>query len=318
VIPYLTINYIQSGHLLGRRYSKLYMARTGVDYPNAQHPGFVQTLPNLIVGTSRHQGFDLNAGFRWIFVLAWLACLVWPVVGVDKFSSVGSLSVVVIVMLCGAALFELRTYSSLHGLGLAAPWMVFSTWVARTKFEAGLRFWSMLTGFACLAFLAASFLLGWEGQGGLQWGPRYALPLFPLLAICTTFGLREAWWIDDGPTFRRSLMRSASIILILLGIGLQVRGIALMIDSRQDYVIWESEVFSYPEETVLSTPLEWLALTIPRVYMLRVMHLVDEDQALSNVWRQRAYGLGYREVCFYVPGLPMSSSRCKLIQKDIE
>jgi hypothetical protein len=59
-------------------------------------------------------------------------------------------------------------------------------WLARR--QAGI--------FLCLILILGQlilFSLWWSWQGGLVWGPRFLLPVLPLIVMMSTFGLRHAW-----------------------------------------------------------------------------------------------------------------------------
>jgi hypothetical protein len=296
-LPYCAINSYNEGHILGRQYNPEFAPyRTG-SFPAALHPGEAEVVPNLIVGTARHNGADLSPTWRWLFVLVTFGSALWPWLHIRKLGNIAIFCVLVLVTLCSTILFEEATYTSLHGLVLSAPWIVLAGWSLCPRMDEPTRRWGYLAGFSCIIFLGASLLRGWEGQGGLQWGPRYALPLYPLLSICVARGIRRAFTNLSSKKLIKMWLVGSLITFCILGIGFELRGLHLMYARKHAYATWERQMKALPQDSVITTDLEWLALTLPEIYATRIMHFADPDDLLNSPWRARAYEADYRQIC---------------------
>ena len=108
------------------------------------------------------------------------------------------------------------------------------------------QFWLIAGPFTALALFGVGYgaWRTWNWWGGWGWGPRYMLPLVPLLMLWVFPAI--AWIVDQ----RRNLFSYLALaILILVGIGIQLLGIAV------PYTNYYSEL----HHSLLSkpNPLQW-------------------------------------------------------------
>jgi hypothetical protein len=294
LLPYGVLYAVNDGNLGGRFHNPDYEPRRIGPYPPAVHSGSAEVLPNLLLGTRRHEGADLPPTLRWLFAVATVGSALWPWLHGKRSEPIAIASVLTLVTLCSRILFSDETYAALHGWVVSAPWIVLAGWACHPAADAATRRWGYLGLFSSLAFLGASVLQGWEGQGGLQWGPRYALPLYPLLSIGAARGLGRA--IARLPDARVWLL-GALITYSILGLGFEVRGLHTMTTRKNAYAAWADRLAALPEETVITTDAHCLALTLPEIYTGRVVHYADPEDLLAGDWHARAYDAGYREIC---------------------
>ncbi|MHB8810318.1 MAG: hypothetical protein ACYC9M_09940 [Desulfobulbaceae bacterium] len=93
--------------------------------------------------------------------------------------------------------------------------------------SASLRF------LALIALLAlAGLCLGLPSRGGLQWGPRYALPLMPLLILLAVTGFTRLRQGLTRPVARR-VCTALFLLLLLTGTGIQTFGVSLLFAKKQ-------------------------------------------------------------------------------------
>lgn len=118
---------------------------------------------------------------------------------------------------------RLPSSSAFHGMLAVAPLLVVGLCrppgaaVGATE-GAAYRF-LLWTTVVYAAVYAGSAVL--TENGGLEWGPRFFLPAYPLLAALTV-----GWWRRGDPALRRtSLGRAAIVALALLSIAAQGRGV---------------------------------------------------------------------------------------------
>ncbi len=123
----------------------------------------------------------------------------------------------------GSSLTILGLFGSLPFLPLA----LVRTDTPDREQDESLRF---LTGVALLTL--AGFCLGLPSRGGLQWGPRYALVLFPLLiflAVTRFAGLRQTL----GTPAARRAFSALFLLLVLTGAAIQGFGVSLLFAKKQ-------------------------------------------------------------------------------------
>lgn len=88
----------------------------------------------------------------------------------------------------------------------------------------------------CLALISllalAGLCLGLPSRGGLQWGPRYALPLVPLLILLAVAGFTRLRQSLARPAARR-VCTALFLLLLLTGTGIQAFGVSLLFAKKQ-------------------------------------------------------------------------------------
>lgn len=123
----------------------------------------------------------------------------------------------------GSSLTILGLFGSLPFLPLA----LVRTDTSSPEQTESLRF---LTLIALLTL--AGFCLGLPSRGGLQWGPRYALVLFPLLIFLAV--TRFAWLRQTlGTPAARRAFSALFLLLVLTGAAIQGFGVSLLFAKKQ-------------------------------------------------------------------------------------
>ncbi len=285
-------------HYLERHYALSERLRTEPEYWRSEA---WETLPNLLVGSRAHGGPDLDEPLKWIMTISVSTAVLGPWLLRWRLLWVLFASLTTISLSSMLVLFSSEVYVSVHGLALIAPYTVFAGWSlhpggghAREENEL----WGLLAFSSVLAYLLCSLLAGWEGQGGLQWGPRYALPAIPLLIVAACRGW-HALEENDGvlPRRARRALRLFWLLLVLVGLGFQVRGYELMRISKQHFARVQAQLDALPDDALLITSSPVLALNIPRVFETRVLYRYMEGADLLPEWIQKARRSGFRRVC---------------------
>jgi hypothetical protein len=190
-------------------------------------------------------------------------------------------------------------YRAAHGLLFSTPWALLG--LARLPElwrqpnprlrTLGLTVLLGLSGYtlAMLVFRASS------PHGGLEWGARFALLFYPLLAVL-------AGW-EQAKTRRSALLLG---MFILLGIGFQVRGLATISHDQQVNHASNQVLLAAPEVQVLSD-LWWLPLNAAPLYPQKAFFLAA-DVASMSAWLDQACQAGFGEVLLVTleAGLPDS------------
>ena len=226
-------------------YPFLYLARAGW-----------RAVPDLLIGPAEEEAIQTG----WLGV-AWAAAAVVALIfsfdgwrpGLAR--RVQWLALAVTIVAASVFLFTPQAYRSAHGLLFTTPWAIVGVCRAREIWQRGtlrLRIVALTVVIGLIGYMVG--LVGFRAaspQGGLEWGARFAMTFYPLLAILT--GWEEA---ARPPVFASRLMTG---ILVVLGMGFQVRGLQTV---RHDKLIGaqlQQALLAAPEADVVSD-LWWLPL----------------------------------------------------------
>ena len=128
-------------------------------------------------------------------------------------------------------LFSRQRYWSAHGLLFTAPWAILGLTQARAAWRSGswrqrVAVWAMAGGLLGYAAMLVGVRAPRFGpHGAYEWGARYAMTFYPLLAVAAVQGLK---------TVRRNAIQWIIVgALVALGIGFQIRGIRSIRHDKQ-------------------------------------------------------------------------------------
>ncbi|MBI5564528.1 MAG: hypothetical protein HY870_06515 [Chloroflexi bacterium] len=295
VTPFLARNQLIEGHPLGRR-NAADVARTADRVLSYGRESALEIAPNVLIGSVGHQGVDLSPSLRWLFVVAAIGCFASGWLLRRGWDVPVYVSALALLALSGFVLLSPEDYSSIHGLVLSAPYLAFAGWGLHPTADRVTRLWGTLAVLGIGLYVFATAIGGWSAQGGLQWGPRYALPLIAVLAIAAARGAHALWNDAAVPIDAQRAAMGCLIALVLIGFGFQLRGLRAMAIDRQTYVTWEAQLTALPDDALIATEYPWLALTLPGVYESRLM-LKAQSGALPAGVLERSTQAGYKQVC---------------------
>lgn len=189
----------------------------------------------------------------------------------------------VTILLAAHFLFTSDMYYAAHGLLSTTPWALLGIARARQIWNAdGIR-GRVITLTVLVGLLAYSIaILGFrasEPDGGLEWGARFVLTFYPLLA------LMAAWRLPN--TEQSFALRITLAALIALGLGFQVRGIWTM-RQNQEYNAALTRQIVQLSESHLVTDLGWFPLNIAPIYGQKATFIVDGIEELAT-WLDLAH-----------------------------
>ena len=119
------------------------------------------------------------------------------------------------------------------------------------------------------------FVRGSSPQGGLEWGARFALTLYPLLAIM-------AMW-PFAPVDRDAATSIVWIAFLCLGIGFQLRGLHTIRADKALNAMWNQELAAAPEDVIVSD-VWWLPLTNAPGYYHQKPIFIVRDAGQFDEW----------------------------------
>ena len=241
-----------------------------------------EVVPDLLIGP--FTGGSLKTD--WLGVL-WAIAAVVAVVhsfGADtpakRTVRLGGLALTAIV---GATfLFTGTAYHAAHGLLFTTPWALLGLSRAAEVWRSG--DWRarvvVLTGVLGLVGYTIA-IVGFRGSsphGGLEWGARFAMSFYPLLALVA------AW--DLGPKRNDAMTLAVVGALLFLGLGFQVRGLWTIRRDRQVNAALNQMLLELPEEHIVSD-LGWLPLNAAPIYDQKQIFVTDTAEELKE-WMDQA------------------------------
>ena len=117
--------------------------------------------------------------------------------------------------------------------------------------------------------------------GGAQWGPRYLLPLYPILTVGITSLVSQ---LKEGPFVRwqRSMGWSALVLLFVLSVLLQISGLGHLWHSKR----WTGEILEVTKltrEQFLITDLWWFPQVVAPVFYDKVIFLARSESQMDGL-----------------------------------
>lgn len=160
-------------------------------------------------------------------------------------------------------LFDASGYRSVHGLVLIAPQIVFAAWSYTPQRPRSAALLATMAAAGAGIYWAGYLARGWVAAGGLQWGPRYMLVLYPLGVALGLVGLWSAW-----PSLGRRLrwaLIAAYLACAGVGLGFEARGAAAVGWTVNAYARAGQAIRALPVDVIV-TPCTWLTMVIPDLY----------------------------------------------------
>jgi hypothetical protein len=129
--------------------------------------------------------------------------------------------------------------------------------------------WERFLWILASVFTAEILVMG--THGGLQWGPRYLLPIFPILVILAVAALQRAKSLRPGiwPALRLSAGALVVVSALVQASGVDQVAEAIARNSRINALVRSTP------STIVVTPLQWLTLGAGPLYFEKTLMRVD-------------------------------------------
>jgi hypothetical protein len=236
-----------------------------------------QALPDLFVGPVTAE--SINHGWLgWLWSLAAVAALALiffaptsPVARRVQWTLLGLTALI--------ALFFLYTpvpYRAAHGLLFTTPWALlglcraWELW-SRVKPHMQVLILTAILGLIVYSVNIIGFRAG-PPHGGLEWGARFAMTFYPLLALM-------AVW-KPTPDWQTPLTSVIIFLLVILGLGFQIRGLTT--------IYYDKQINKQLNEIILATDqpvvsdIWWLRLNAAPIAAAKEIYLVDKPESVTK------------------------------------
>jgi hypothetical protein len=198
---------------------------------------------------------------------------------------------IVLLLTSGIVLLSNQPYRALHGIFLCAPFLVVGAWVAaHARQQRDPRLWFIVL--AGMLYLAASTVmilitkinhLG-EFVAGLEWGPRYLLPLYPLGAMLAVIAL-SVYVESARPQWLKRAAIGIVVLMMLAGVQFQVRGAWMLYNDKQNIATWQTVLETAPTTPVV-TDVWWLPAVLATYFSDHEMYFIHPQNA--SAWFTQA------------------------------
>lgn len=246
---------------------------------------YVTNLPNVVLNYAGADGPVIESIWLWIGLIAFALCISSAFVASARGqASLLIPSLLVLLLLSLVTLVSSQNYRSLHGILLLAPYAAMGVYVlphAWRRREFQLLFFTLAT----LLYLAAGVAMilatrvNWTGTltTGLEWGPRYLLLLYPLMAILALLAV-QIYRESNRPVYLKRAVVGIVALMMLVGVQYQVRGLWMLYSNKQTIAGWQTALETRALEPVV-TDLWWLPAAVPTYFISHEMYVVHPADA---------------------------------------
>ncbi|MCK5683296.1 hypothetical protein KAJ27_04215 [bacterium] len=200
---------------------------------------------------------------------------------------------ILIVAVSLYVLYMKNPFESIHSIFLISPWLVFAPLItekykneeySKVKFLWNTSFIYLILGSMAVVINALSHPYT-RGTGGLEWGPRYILAIFPLLGICAAIGICRYTRENNGRL--RNIILTLFIVSSVLGAAFQIRGLKQMITKLKVYNSWQKRILNTRKPVVTNEYL--LSTVLAHTFIKQEFYTLDSVTKLY-VWLKKMDG----------------------------
>jgi len=182
-------------------------------------------------------------------------------------------------------------YRSLHGIFPVAPFMVVWLYALADGWRRRDSTVFTLAAVALLHLIAgcsAIFLSYVDENGelsiGLEWGQRYLLTLYPLLAILSLVAL-QTYRASTRPALLKTTFTILVGALMIVGVQQEVRGLSMLRLNKGAFATWDRALRS---DGPIVTDVWWLASVLTPLFVTKEMYFVQSRTELTEWLRVAA------------------------------
>jgi multisubunit Na+/H+ antiporter MnhB subunit len=273
-----------------------------------------RAVPDLLVGPAADEALDTG----WLGGLWAIAAVTAAAHGLGRTKSRGAgrniqwIALAITAVVGAACLFTASDYRAAHGLLFSTPWVLLGVCRLRAMWQRGdepSRVLALTLALGLIGYAVAMLAVrGSAPHGGLEWGARFALPFFPLLALSALGNNPHRRYAASAASTRWAAL-AVTASLLFLGFAFQARGLWTIRRDKQISAALNQALAATPESYVLSD-LWWLSLNAAPLYPHKAFAVADQpDRAAA--WVERAASAQVRSIILVTlnPSLPEALTR---------
>jgi len=291
----LIVNRALSGEMLGNQMNSVIQAPA---FSGLSHDKWL-FFPYILFNAPQVLAYPIPG---WMLIWGFVCVIVFTLGILLKSNNLISyLSVIWILIISAFVLFQPYGYRSVHGFVLIAPHVVFLVWLYTYSDVYYRRLFRIMVVLSIILFGFVYTVKAWTAAGGLQWGPRYLLSLYPLCIIGGVLGLERIvnkasgrFWI------------AIYVISSLIGLGYQIRGAYSVVFTTSLFKKAQYQIERL-EADALVTPCTWMPMVIPDLYWRQPVFAVHNQEHFQE-WIKLAEQKGLKkaylvdiEICLHIP-----------------
>ncbi len=247
-------------------------------------------LPDVLINAHGAHDPTIPDVLAWVGLLSFFFCVVALFLPRREWQSVLLFpALFALLSLSLNVLLSPENYRSLHGILLVTPYAAiafYSVKIALNKHNDSLLTLALFTFLYLIIGTAMILLTKVDNSGiyapGLEWGQRYLLPLYPMLAILSLVAFKY-YRESVNSAWRRHLFSGVIILMMLVGVDFEIRGVAMMSGDKRSIADWR-QVLETRVDAPVVTDLWWLPAVLAPYYAtheMYVVHLQNADAWLS-------------------------------------
>lgn len=237
-----------------------------------------RAIPDLLIGPAEDHAID--AGWLgWVWASAAIVAIIssFDPTNSKVLNNVRLLSLAVTALVAATFLFNGTYYRAAHGLLFTTPWALLGICRAREVWQQGDRHAQTVVLTTLLGLIGYTMaIIGFRAttpQGGLEWGARFAMTFYPLLALSATWDLGA----------KRREVKTLVIYgsLIFLGFGFQIRGMGLLYHDKHLNASLNQALRKLPTPYLVSD-LWWIPLDTAPIYPQKAIFVANTPEKLKE------------------------------------
>lgn len=215
-LGWLLFNWLIMGHPISRQFDIIVGSNSfrGLETAGPKFLGYI------LFNAPALNGFNLSTLWLAVGSLCTLIALLAPLLGQKWWLTIPAY--LGVFGICSWGLFFPIEYKLVSGAVLVMPFLIFTGWGLINK-----QLWK--TSYFPLLFTLSSVIYGivylnraWIQAGGVQWGPRYLLGMFPLAVVAAVSGI--FWVYANWSKLHRVLLMTMVVLSLAVSVGFEVRG----------------------------------------------------------------------------------------------
>ena len=237
-----------------------------------------QAIPDLLIGPVADGSIDPGwPGTLWSIVAIMTVIISFSPINSSIKNNLTLLGLGVTAIIGTTFLYTGTYYYSAHGLLFTTPWALLGLCRSREVWQRGdwrAKIVVLTTILGLVGYTIGILVLRASSpHGGMEWGARFAMVFYPLLALMT------AW--DLGPQRRK--IKSLVIIgaLVFLGIGFQLRGLWIVLVHKHFNHTLNQTLIELPEYHIVSD-VWWAPLNAATIYPQKAIFLATTPEKVKS------------------------------------
>lgn len=240
----------------------------------------INELPHVLINYTASEGLWLPEGLGWLGIFALVICIFAVLVRSRRVEF--ALIIPSLLLMCGLTLYAVLTtqhYRSLHGFIICIPYSLIAifglneAWKRREYSELLVYLSALLYFFlgvtSILVFRAGKATRSWPG---LEWGQRYLLTLYPILALLSLLAIKR-YWDSQRPQIFKLVVIALTVFMMAISFSIQLRGVWMLRQSRQTIAVWSNYLQMQSKDPVV-TDAWWLPASLAPFFTTHEMYLV--------------------------------------------